>query len=546
MATVSPAAQGARPAAQGRYARSVFCNRPAEWAWWLPIGMLCGLLFFHGLNHGDLWRTEGLRAIIAAEFLRSGNWVVPTLYGEPLFTKPPGHYAAIALVSWPFGGVTTWSARLPSALAATVTVCLFAAYFRRQLGVRAGLVAALALPTSFMWLDKVPTAEIDGLQVAWVSAALLCFLRALETEEKGTWGMQRAESLPPAAFGWWLAALLCVAGGVLTKWTAPAFFYGTVVPLLWWRGRLRSLVGWPHLLGVAAAGGLVLAWVAAAVAQTGWHVFYDTVSREALQRLSPGYNAIARQVMAAHHRDTLPAWVETVLHPFVVFGAALPWSAAALVTLRPGFARVWDERGRFLLQALHCWAWPNLLFWSLVPEHAPRHSFPLFPGIAGLAALVWIAWLTGKLTWPVPRLRPLPALLTVLALWLVIKLVFVHAIIPHRNRDRQPKVRGEQLAAAVPPGAVLYLFRMKDECTMFYYGRPVRRLPGPADLPPSDEPLYCILEAAEWRHWSGRPAEALLHLQDEQGAAIVLVCVSNPSRAPARLARSAESGIHDK
>ena len=46
------------------------------------------------------------QAIIAAEFLRSGNWIVPTLYGEPLFTKPPGMYAAIALVSLPVGGVS--------------------------------------------------------------------------------------------------------------------------------------------------------------------------------------------------------------------------------------------------------------------------------------------------------------------------------------------------------------------------------------------------------------------------------------------------------
>src|SRR4051812_45761077 len=85
----------------------------------------CGLLFFYGIGAGELWRTESLRAIIAQEFLRSGNWVVPTLYGEPLFTKPPGMYALIALCSAPFGGVTEWTARLPSALAATLTVRLF-------------------------------------------------------------------------------------------------------------------------------------------------------------------------------------------------------------------------------------------------------------------------------------------------------------------------------------------------------------------------------------------------------------------------------------
>src|SRR5262249_44904692 len=128
----------------------------------------CGCLFFYGLNAGELWRTESLRAIIGAEFLRSGNWVVPTLYGEPLFTKPPGMYAAIALMGWLFGGVTEWTARLPSALAATATVLLFFWYFQRHLGRRGGLVVAAVLPLSLMWLDKASTAEIDMLQVAWV------------------------------------------------------------------------------------------------------------------------------------------------------------------------------------------------------------------------------------------------------------------------------------------------------------------------------------------------------------------------------------------
>ncbi len=65
-----------------------------------------------------------------------------------------------------------------------------------------------------------------------------------------------------------LAALICVAGGTLTKWTAPAFFYGTVLPLLWWRGRLRLVWSWQHGVGVLVAASLVLGWIGAAVAQT--------------------------------------------------------------------------------------------------------------------------------------------------------------------------------------------------------------------------------------------------------------------------------------
>ncbi len=131
------------------------------------------------------------------------------------------------------------------------------------------LAGALILPTSLMWLDKASTAEIDMLQVFWVAGALLCFFRAIEIEEKNAsgpgssilgfrvnWGgrsivtvdqplssevsrssdgqwLARSQKADPilgnskwgSAGWWWLAALLCVAGGVLTKWTAPAFFY---------------------------------------------------------------------------------------------------------------------------------------------------------------------------------------------------------------------------------------------------------------------------------------------------------------------------------
>jgi 4-amino-4-deoxy-L-arabinose transferase-like glycosyltransferase len=502
---ISPA-----PTEHGSYSRplSTTVVLPRRWVTVLFLAALCGSLFFYGLNAGQLWRTESLRAIIAAAFLRSGNWVVPTLYGEPLFTKPPGMYAAIALVSWPLGGVTEWSARLPSALAATGTVLLFFWYLRRQLGYAAGLVGAAVLPMSFMWLDKASAAEIDMLQVFWVTAALLFFFRALESESGG--------------WRWWLLALGCVAGGVLTKWTAPAFFYGTAIPLLWRRGQLRLLFQRRHLVSAAVGASLCFAWVAAAVYLTGWGPFYETVSREALQRLSPSHHLEVQQTLAPHHQRGYP-WLSVLAHPLVILGGSLPWSPLALITLWPGFARLWDERGRKLLQGLHCWVWPNLLFWSIIPEHAPRHSFPLYPGIAGLAALVWLAWLRGLLPWRL-RLRPKQVLVGAVAVWLAVKLAFVHVLIPHRNVDREPRGKGQLLASLVPVGKILYLFHLKDEGIMFYFGREVRRLPSFEHLPSSGVPVYCILDAVEWeRCRTSRRVTLVQQLRDEQGDPIVLV-----------------------
>src|SRR5262249_3916443 len=322
------------------------------------------------------------------------------------------------------------------------------------------------------------------LQVAWVTAALVCFLRAVEEEEKRQGdketrrqgGRETISSPCLLVRLWWLAALLCVAGGVLTKWTAPAFFYLTVIALLWCRGQLRLLWCRNHLVSAAVGAGLCLAWAGPAVALQRLEVFVPRVSRQALMHLSPG-----------HHHRPYP-WLETLVHPFRIWGASLPVSAFALPTLWPGFSRLWDERGRRLLQVLHCWTWPNLVFWSFVPAHGTRHSFPLFPGLAGLAAMVWVAWLTGQLPWRWPRFSPGKALVSLVALWLVVKLAFVHGVIPERNKNREPREKGHKMAALVPAGETLYVFHLKDEGIMFYYGRPVRRLPNMDNLPSSGEP----------------------------------------------------------
>jgi 4-amino-4-deoxy-L-arabinose transferase-like glycosyltransferase len=521
------------------------------WPWYVFVAAWCGFLFLYGLSAGELWRTESLRAIIAAEFLRSGNWIVPTLYGEPLFTKPPGMYAAIALLSLPFGAVSDVTARLPSALAGLGALLLVAWYFRRTLGNLAGLLAVVLLPMSLMWLDKAAAAEIDMLQVFWVTGAIVCFLRALEiTEERETaselerpllrgWRVGGGERgsltlaelnpyrLPntayqaPPASRWWLAALLCVAGGVLTKWTAPAFFYLTVIPLLWWRGKLRYLWSKPHLASAAIAFSLCLAWAVVAVALSGWDTFAATVWREGWARVYP-----------AHYERAYP-WREVPIHPFLLFAANLPGALLAPLALTPRFANLWDEKGRRLLQALHCWTWPNVIFWSFIAEHTPRHSFPLFPGMTGLAVMVWLAFLTGKLHWSIPRVRPQSVLVAAVVLWVAAKLTFVHVVTPRRNGDRLPRDKAALIARVVPERVTLFLFRLKDEGIMFYYSNlrpllaaPVRRLPRPSDLPSSAEPVYCILAEPEWEQWDpSRPAEVLLRLTDEQGAPIVLVRV---------------------
>ncbi|MFO0841482.1 MAG: glycosyltransferase family 39 protein [Gemmataceae bacterium] len=445
---------------------------------------LLAVLLLGGLTAGELYRNEGLRARLAWEAFEGGGWLVPTLYGEPHLTKPPGMSVLIALCSLPAGQVTPVTARLPSVLAGAAAAALVGWAVGRAFGARAGWLAAAILPCAPAWLDRVPSAEIDMVQLAWVTASLVFLLRAIEDDR----------------FAWWLAALSCVAGGFFTKWTAPAFFYLTAAPLLWWRGQLRQLFRGPHLVAAALAVGLGLGWLALVGRSVGPAALLDALSREGLSRLSPG-----------HHPKPYP-WGELATFPLGFLAICLPWSLVAVPALRPSFGDRLDDRQRLLWQLSLAWLLAALAFWTLAPGHKPRHVLPAQPAVAVLAAL-------GCATRPRLRLVPRVALPG----WLAVKLVWVAFLLPLRFHHGEVEEAAADLAAHVPETDILHLDNLKDECLLFYYGRPARRVRGLAGEPGA----WCLLTEQEWRDHRGR-VEARRRLSDSQRQPVWLVRVVRP------------------
>ena len=395
--------------------------------------------------------------------------------------------------------------------------------------------------------DKVPSAEIDALQVAWVAGAILFFLRAFEEEEKPTGepgGVSPRSASQNDATRFWLLSALCLAAGTLTKWTAPAFLYGTAIPLLWYRGRLRLLFGRRHLLALGFAVALVLGWITLAVSRTSAAEFMDAIVREAAPRLVP----------SEHPKPC--SWIETILHPVIVLAVMLPWSLFPLILWRgtrspspsmgegrgggdpPGAYAVrlavdkcpalGNDRARRLYQALQCWLWPNLLFWSLHPDHTLRNRAPLFPAVAGLAVFALLAW---QRTEGLPRwLRSPRAWLTgFLILWTAVKAVQVNVIIPERSDERRVREKALTIAALLPAGAPLYLCKLKDECLLFFLGLPAQRVDCLADLPHGQ---ICILTEEEWREHR-HATRLLLKTADGQGRPIYVMQRAMPSEPKA-------------
>src|SRR3954467_6047224 len=83
---------------------------------------VCAFLFFYGLNSfGLIGADEPRYAQVAREMLERHDWITPVLGGKAWLEKPPLYYWQ-AMVAYRIFGVSDWSARIPSAVDATVMV----------------------------------------------------------------------------------------------------------------------------------------------------------------------------------------------------------------------------------------------------------------------------------------------------------------------------------------------------------------------------------------------------------------------------------------
>jgi len=149
---------------------------------------------------------EGRYAEIPREMLTRGDWIVPTLQGEPYLDKPPLLYWLVML-SYRLFGVHDWAARLVPAMSVHGTIVLSYLFGRRMLGERAAFRGALLLTLTpgLMGMGRLLT--IDGLLTFWVTLGVFA-----------GWS------------GWSFVCALACAFGVLTK--GPVAILLVIPPLL--------------------------------------------------------------------------------------------------------------------------------------------------------------------------------------------------------------------------------------------------------------------------------------------------------------------------
>ncbi|MCE2698648.1 MAG: glycosyltransferase family 39 protein [Nostocales cyanobacterium LE14-WE4] len=145
------------------------------------FGLLLASLILWLIGLGNLplrdW-DEGTYAIVAREIYRTGNWLYPTIQGDPFLLKPPLMQWLIA-ICYHIGGVQEFTTRFPGAFLTALGVPLL--YLIGSLAFRENLPA---LFSALVYLTLLPVvrhgrlAMLDGMTISFFLLLLFCVLKA--------------------------------------------------------------------------------------------------------------------------------------------------------------------------------------------------------------------------------------------------------------------------------------------------------------------------------------------------------------------------------
>lgn len=496
--------------------------------WAILLALSC-LLFLVRLGNRQFMPPDEPRfALIAQEMLRNHEFIVPHLDGEAYSNKPPLYLWLVALFSFPIGRVTEWSARLPSALAATGSVVLTFFMGRRLFGERAGLLGALILMTSGHFMVRGRWASTDMTLSFFCMVSLFLLYLAIHPRS--------GPSIDPAAGRWFFAA---AAFATLTK--GPV---GLVLPIgilllaLAVDRRWVDLRRFPWFSGTAIYLLLVVPWYLLYGLQAGGEKLGIVVLTENVIRYFHAWNNVQ------------PFYYYLLRFPlsFLPWSLFLPAAAVALV-------RRWRSGKKSSLTFLVIWFAVVFLFFSISSGKRTVYLLPLFPAAAMLVG--WFldrgveslggarsAWARGSAlalalflfltaaTIPVVALKQFGSVLipaagiglvfaisACLAVWagwkgkisflaastgtamILAGAIIIFGLVPEFNRYQNVRELSARIVKLVPPGSHFAVARKKREAFFFYTGLAGEPISKDVDLVRilnSPEPAYCLLLEPDW------------------------------------------------
>jgi 4-amino-4-deoxy-L-arabinose transferase len=295
-------------------------------------------------------------AVIPAEMIDTGEWIVPHLLGVRYFEKPVLGYWMTA-VSFLGFGENAFALRFPAALMTGFSAGVLMMFVRRWTG-RWDLaaIAAMVFMTSLEVSILGTTAILDAPFTGMVTASIAFFFFG--------W-----RATGPPRFGWLVASGLACGCAFLTKGFLAIAIPGIVLaPWLLWQREWRSLFTLPWVPGITAIL-VVLPWGLAVHdrAPEFWDYFFWV---EHINRYTGGADAQHPQgwwfFIPIFALGLFP-WILTL--PFVILGIR-----------RLG---IQSPEIRLLL----CWALIPIAFFSVSSGKLPTYILPCFAPAAVLITL---------------------------------------------------------------------------------------------------------------------------------------------------------------
>ncbi len=327
---------------------------------------LFSALAFQG-SRGLYDRDETRYSECAREILVTGSWLVPLRNFEPHLTKPPLTYWAIA-ASMAVIGINEWGARIPNAIAFSITVVVIGLIASRLFGGRYGPWASVIYLTSLVPFAASNIVTTDTLLVMWEVLSIWSFLAGYQaaTRERVLW--------------WFSLMGLFWGLGFLTK--GPAVFPVGAATFIFWLLRRREFRAFPFgILPTLVFLSTWLWWYLAICLKYPWA--FDLIMRE---------QVVGRLFSSEFHRNS--AWYAPfyLYLPILALGL-FPWNIKLLQWVsrkRPSslldLLKASGPEHKFVL----LWFFVPVLIFSLAKSRLPLYILPAFAPMAILAALALV------------------------------------------------------------------------------------------------------------------------------------------------------------
>src|SRR5437899_4370990 len=138
---------------------------------WLLAATMISTLFWRLGYLPLLAPDEGRNAEVAREMQESHAWLVPTYNGTDYLDKPAFFFKTVALSLAAFGNSEA-AARIPSVAAAVGLTLLVLAFCRRVYSTRCGVLAAIVIATTPMFVANARTVIFDMMLAFFVCGAI--------------------------------------------------------------------------------------------------------------------------------------------------------------------------------------------------------------------------------------------------------------------------------------------------------------------------------------------------------------------------------------